>query len=309
MNFADKIAASITKRKSPLTAGFDPNLESIPTAFLTEASSAATDEDYIYRVLFGYYRFILEEIEPFISSIKPNIAFYEQYGLGGLKALKDILILSQDLKIPTIVDAKRGDIGTTAEGYARAFLTGTSIRGKVVVPFDADSITVNPFLGFETIQVFLNACKDSGKGIFIMVKTSNPGSKDLQDLVCEGKTISSRIAEWISANSSSLLGSCGVSSLGAVVGATHPTDLVTLRSKMPNSLILIPGLGAQGGTSKDVIPGFISPLKGALVNVSRGLLSWDKKEMSKEDIKIELKNRCEKLVSSLAEASADHFNR
>lgn len=307
MNFASYVTQSIEKRGTSLCAGFDPVLEALPTVFSSEASAAATDDDYIYRVLFGFYRFALEAIHPYVATIKPNIAFFEQYGLGGLKALQDILILSRDLKLPTILDGKRGDIGSTAVSYANAFLSGASVRGKKLIPFDADSLTVNPFLGFDTTEVFLKACKDAGKGIFVLVKTSNPGSKDLQDIPHDGATISERVARWIDANAASLADGSGLSGLGAVVGATHPKELTSLRKRMPRSILLIPGMGAQGGTSDDVIGGFISKNRGALINVSRGLFGFDKKEGTKEELKTELIERCKKFSDALEQSAKKHL--
>lgn len=282
-HFADFITTSSSTKNSVLCAGIDPTLEAIPEHFLIEASKEKSDEDFLYKALLNFYTFSIDRIHPYISCIKPNIAFFEQFGIGGLKALQEILLFAKDLHLSSILDAKRGDIGSTAESYVKSYLTGITIKGKKFTAFDADSITVNPFLGFDTLEVFSKACIDSGKGIFILVKTSNSGSKDLQDLLCSDKTISQRIADWILEANQKTIGSCGLGLLGAVVGATHPEHLKNLRKNMPKSIFLIPGYGAQGGKPEDLSVGFNAPFTGAVVNASRALFSslhGTKEEMS-----------------------------
>ncbi len=288
MQFTDYVHTSVERTNSVLVAGLDPVLDSFPEVFLTEAAKPSSHEESLYCALTGYYGFALQTLAGRIAAIKPNIAFFEQYGIGGLRALQYVLQLARDLQIPSILDAKRGDIGTTAEAYAKAYLSGVSYKGTSMIAFDADSLTVNPFLGFDTVKVFVDACKDSGKGIFVLVKTSNPGSKDLQDRITEsGRSISETLTEWINRESNSLIGTHGMSGLGSVVGATHPSQMKELRAKMPTSLFLIPGMGAQGGTAKDVMGGFVAPRKGALINMSRGLLS----AFSRKDLPVELLNQ------------------
>lgn len=307
MHFTDYIQDAINRSGSVLVAGFDPVLETFPAVFLDEASKEASSEEAIFKALTGYYGFALRTLSKQVTAIKPNIAFFEQYGIGGLRALSYLLSLSRDLKIPSILDAKRGDIGTTAEAYARAYLSGTSYNGKAFTAFEADSLTVNPFLGFDTVKVFLDACAAHGKGIFVLVKTSNPGSKDLQDLTTKsGHSVSQTLASWIAEQSKSLMGRCNLSGLGAVVGATHPKELSELRKAMPNTLFLIPGMGAQGGTAKDVVGGFLSYNQGALINLSRGLLSaFTKKDAPKEILAAELTALAVKYKSELDSAQRD----
>ena len=170
----------------------------------------------------------------------------------------DVNKKAAELGLPVIADAKRGDIGSTAQAYSSAFL------GKDA-PFAADALTVNPFLGFDTLEPFIQDCEKYGKGIFVLVKTSNPGSAALQ-----GET-SHKVAEWLNQSGEKFIGACGYSSLGAVVGATHPEEARELRGAMPKNFFLIPGYGAQGGSAADAVAGFSKTKHGGIINVSRGL--------------------------------------
>ncbi|MEZ4754276.1 MAG: orotidine-5'-phosphate decarboxylase [Bdellovibrionota bacterium] len=268
MNFADKLATRIKNIESCLCAGIDPRPELMPDCFIQEADKESrTTEEFIYQLLTNFYFTSLEAIKNQVACTKPNAAFFEQYGIAGIKALQSILSWCKEQDIPTILDAKRGDIGSTAEAYSRSILGKQSFLGRECLAYEADSMTVNPFLGFDTLEPFLNDCIEYSKGIFILVKTSNPGSSALQE------TTSDKIAKWIGKNSEKLQGSCGLSGLGAVVGATYPEEAKELRQLMPNSFFLIPGLGAQGGTISDAKAGFTSSGKGGVVNASRGIFS------------------------------------
>ena len=289
MKFIDYLSHTATKNKSVLCAGFDPVVETFPTYFLKSGDSK--------KILTSFYCFAIETLKESVACIKPNIAFFEQYGLDGMTALKDILSAAREHKLPIILDAKRGDIGSTAKAYADAYFK----KGD----FESDAVTVNPFLGFDTVKVFLDSAAENEKGIFVLVKTSNPGSSDLQDLSVNGKTISERLAAWIVDNKNVLAGSTkiaeGLSGLGAVVGATHASHLATLRDQMPGSLLLVPGYGAQGGTAADVLPAFTGKYLGAVINASRGLMSFKNKNASFEELKIELLEKANSLATPLNE--------
>jgi orotidine-5'-phosphate decarboxylase len=269
MKFIDYLSQTALKNKSALCAGFDPVIATLPRYFQDLGSSQQTSADAQVKTLTAFYAFAIETLATSIACIKPNIAFFEQYGIAGLTALKNLLAIAREHRIPSILDAKRGDIGSTAKAYADAYFTSGD--------FQADAVTINPFLGFDTVQVFLDAAIAHNKGIFILVKTSNPGSADLQDLHVGTHTISETLAAWIAEHSSHLCGSTPeakhLSGLGAVVGATHPTHLAALRAAMPQSLLLIPGYGAQGGTAADVLPAFTASHLGAVINASRGLMN------------------------------------
>jgi orotidine-5'-phosphate decarboxylase len=292
MKFIDYLSQTALRNNSALCAGFDPVIETVPLCFKKLGGKELGNVDATTTVLTEFYRFAIEILSGSIACIKPNIAFFEQYGIAGLVALKNILAISREHKIPSILDAKRGDIGTTAKAYADAYFKTSD--------FEADSVTVNPFLGFDTVKVFLDGAVENNKGIFILVKTSNPGSDDLQDLLVNELSISDRVAKWVADNSKYLSGDSAeaknLSGLGAVVGATHPAHLLKLRTLMPQSLLLIPGYGAQGGTAEDVLPAFIKPQLGAVINASRGLMNnFKSSDASIEILKEELKNTANNL--------------
>lgn len=275
MHFADKLQKSIEHRKSFIVAGLDPVLESFPAVILEQAAAGtASNEEMVFHALVDFYFLAIEALEPHVAAVKPNLGFFEQYGAGGLRAFSVILQKARECQLPVIVDAKVGDIGSTARSYSAAFIGRSSFAGRTIATFDADALTVNPFLGFDTLEPFLSDCREYGKGIFVLLKTSNPGSADIQDArLPDGKTISERIAGWLAKHSADLRGSCGYSSLGAVVGATHPAEAQHLRNLLPDNIFLIPGMGAQGGTADDAVQGFSRRGGGAIVNLSRGLLS------------------------------------
>lgn len=272
MNFADKIIERCETTQSVVVAGFDPRPEAFPTIFLAEAKNRFEDsESRIFNALSDFHLTALDSLANKVAAIKPNAAFFEQFGIGGIRALHQICLKAESLDVPVIMDAKRGDIGSTAEAYSRAFLGQTEMFGESFRAFPSSALTVSPFLGFDTLEPFIADAKKCNKGIFILVKTSNPGSADIQGQ-SDQDGATKKIASWISENSERLQGKSGYSSLGAVVGATYPAEARLLREMMPRSLFLVPGYGAQGGTAQDVMPNFDKHGKGALINVSRGLL-------------------------------------
>lgn len=299
--FADRIHRSIQQTRSCLVAGCDPVIEKLPSFIRTEAEqSARSDAEWIERVLRRFCELFVSSVEGKVAGIKPNVAFFEQYGLPGLTVFSDLCGMIRSKNIPLIIDAKRGDIGTTATAYSNAFLGNVSVRGRPFCGFEGDALTVNPFLGFDTLEPFLKDCVERGKGIFVLVQTSNPGAKDLQGLACDGRTVSERVAEWIHERSGSLKGACGWSGLGAVVGASYPEEARSLRARMPSSFFLIPGFGAQGADAKDSIAGFgvlNGSVGGALVNVSRGLLEGSAD--SEEQLRQLVSRNAEKFNSQL----------
>jgi orotidine-5'-phosphate decarboxylase len=252
--FADRVADAV-RSSGPLCVGIDPRWESLPKRIreLTPSPAAAFQ-------LFGLR--ILELVRPFCRVIKPQAAFFEQYGPEGFAAMATILKVAREMGFVTILDAKRGDIASTATAYADAAFGPT---------WDADSLTVNPYLGHDAVEPFITSARAKQRGLFVLVRTSNPGSGLFQNLVCEGRPlyrhVAQRVAEWNGAN----VGACGLGDVGAVVGATHPQELVELRAAMPNVWFLVPGYGAQGGTAADVKAAYRADGLGALVNSSRGV--------------------------------------
>jgi orotidine-5'-phosphate decarboxylase len=273
---ADKLQRSIDSTSSHLVAGCDPVIEKLPTCIIENAKTTArTDAEFFERALRDFSEIFVSAIAGRVAAAKPNIAFFEQYGLPGLTAFSSLCDALRAHNVPVIIDAKRGDIGSTAAAYSAAFLGQSTVLGRNVRAFQCDALTVNPYLGFDTLEPFLKDCRDHGKGIFVLVQTSNPGAKDLQGLRVGGESVSDHVARWIATNAAALQGSCGWSGLGAVVGASYPEDAQRLRQLMPDSFFLIPGLGAQGASARDSIAGFglrNGKRGGALINVSRGLL-------------------------------------
>jgi orotidine-5'-phosphate decarboxylase len=274
--FADFVQATISKSASFLVAGCDPVIEKLPEFLLAEAEShASTDREYVEWVLSRFGEIFLAAVSGRVAAIKPNIAFFEQYGVAGIVAFDRLCKAIRAAGVPLIADAKRGDIGSTAAAYSAAFLGKSRIRGREVENFSADALTINPFLGFDTLEPFLKDCQEYGKGIFVLVQTSNPGAAAIQGLSAEGQPVREHVAAWLAEHGDKLMGRCGWTGLGAVVGASYPEEAKRLRQLMPRNFFLIPGLGAQGAAARDSVAGFgdIEGARGgALVNVSRGLL-------------------------------------
>lgn len=254
-HFADRLADAIRNKGNPLCVGIDPRWESLPAAIRTRYPDqpARAFEEFGLRVL--------ELVAPLVPIVKPQSAFFEACGPDGFTAQKHILDRARELGLITILDAKRGDIASTAVAYAEAAFN----------VWNADSLTVNPYLGRDAVEPFIAEARKSQRGLFVLVRTSNAGSGLFQDLPCEGRPlyqhVATAVAEWNRGN----LGSCRLGDVGAVVGATHPSELTLLRDLLPDVWFLVPGFGAQGGTAKDVAGAFRSDGLGAIVNSSRGI--------------------------------------
>ncbi|MGI6626820.1 MAG: orotidine-5'-phosphate decarboxylase [Bacillota bacterium] len=269
MHFADRLDQRITETASRIVIGIDPD----PVRLFASGSRLKTafPGKSNEHLLETFCSIIIEVAKTYACAIKPQAAFFESMGISGLKALSQCILQARKMHIPVILDAKRGDIGNTASAYAKAYLDPSS-------EFFADALTVNPYLGPDTLEPFVQMANRNHCGLFILVKTSNPGSGAFQDLkIHKGNvglsgTLAARVAETVRDMGSSTIGNCGFSNIGAVVGATYPEDLEALRSIMPYTLFLLPGYGAQGGTAQDVKPAFCPGGKGALVSSSRGII-------------------------------------
>jgi orotidine-5'-phosphate decarboxylase len=297
--FADTIQKSIAKTGSVLVAGCDPVIDKLPAFLIADAERrATTDTDFVERVLASFGDVFIAAVTGKVAAVKPNIAFFEQYGIAGIAAFSRLCKAMRAAGLPVIADAKRGDIGTTAAAYSAAFLGRSRIAGRVIEGFPADAVTINPFLGFDTLEPFIKDCQEYGKGIFVLVQTSNPGAVAIQGLTAQGKPVREHVAQWLAERAEVLAGSCGWSGLGAVVGASYPEEAKRLRQLMPRNFFLIPGLGAQGAAAKDSVAGFgvlNGEPGGALVNVSRGLLEGTA-------------SSAEELLACIAQ-NADRFNQ
>jgi orotidine-5'-phosphate decarboxylase len=249
--FPDRLADAV-RRKGPLCVGLDPRREMLPRA-LSGRPAADALRDFAVRVL--------ELVEPFAGVVKPQAAFFEEHGPDGVAAMLDVLRRAREMGFVTILDAKRGDIASTAKAYAvAAFDVG-----------NADAVTVNPYLGADAVEPFITSARVGGRGVFVLVRTSNPGGGLFQNLVCDGKPVYRHVAEAVAKWNAAGLGACGLGDVGAVVGATHPAELRELRDALPGVWFLVPGYGAQGGTAADVRAAYRADGLGAVVNSSRGV--------------------------------------
>jgi orotidine-5'-phosphate decarboxylase len=263
--FADRLAAAVERKRSQLVVGLDPRLELLPVELRGEAihSPQGLTEAFT-RFCCG----IVDSVAPHAVAVKPQLAFFELHGSAGLAALERVCLHSRQAGLLVIVDGKRGDIGSTARAYAGAYLERRGIEPPL-----GDALTVNPYLGRDALEPFLLACKRHGAGIFVLLKTSNAGSADLQDLtLSDGSPLWHQVAVQLQEPAETLIGESGLSSLGVVVGATYPRAIGEARRLLPRSILLLPGVGAQGATPADAARAFTSGPASALVNVSRSVI-------------------------------------
>jgi orotidine-5'-phosphate decarboxylase len=259
--FADRLASAVRARGNALCVGLDPRWDSLPLEVRrrhpdgTLEAVARAYEEFCCRVI--------DVVAPLVPIVKPQMAFYEACGPAGFVALQRILRRARQRGLFIILDGKRNDIASTATAYAEAAL------GDV---WDADALTVNPYLGRDAVEPFLAHARRSDRGLFILVRTSNPGAGLFQDLPCDGKPLYMQVAKAVEAWSRENLGTCGFGDVGAVVGATYPAELAALRQAMPSAVFLVPGFGAQGGSAADTADAFRADGLGATVNSSRGIL-------------------------------------
>jgi orotidine-5'-phosphate decarboxylase len=268
--FGQRLAEAVTQKKNPVCVGIDPRGNSLPEG-LRPSSNA--DIESIAESVQSFCFEIIDAVADLVPVVKPQAAFFEELGPAGMVALHKTVRYASQRGLLVIMDAKRGDIGTTATAYANAYLGSGAPGTKEFSPWGADALTVNPYLGADTLEPFTQRCAASGSGLFVLVKTSNPGSSFFQDQqLQEGKTVSEKIADHVEALSCATRGPLGYGDIGAVVGATYPKQLAAMRQRMPSTWILIPGYGAQGGSAEDVKLGFDSRGLGAIVNSSRGII-------------------------------------
>lgn len=264
-HFADRLIARVRSLGHPLCLGLDPHLPLIPPLFrhgAMEPHHPATAE-HVVRFLCA----VLERYEGHVAVVKPQVAFFEQMGASGFAALEKVIARARELDMLIVLDAKRGDIESTAQAYAHSLAPES--------PLHSDAITVHPYLGRDSIEPFTHAAETYGGGVFVLVKTSNPGAADLQDLTCGGRRLFEHVARMLAPSCERLRGSCGWSSLGVVVGARHTEDAIRIRQLLPHALFLVPGFGAQGADARAAVAGFVpgpSGREGGIVNSSRALL-------------------------------------
>jgi orotidine-5'-phosphate decarboxylase len=263
-NFADRLAEAVEWKRSQLVVGLDPRLELIPVEIRGDAHlSRAHAADAVRRYCCG----LIDAVCPSVVAVKPQLAFFEALGADGFRAFEDVSAYARAAGLLVVADAKRGDIGSTARAYSAAFVE--SVEGREPV---ADAVTVNPYLGRDSLEPFLHAARRDGAGVFCVVKTSNAGSADVQDAVLtDGRPVWQHVAALVAEWAEEAVGERGMSSIGAVVGATYPRAVGEARRLMPQSVLLLPGVGAQGATPADVARAFTSGPASALVSASRSI--------------------------------------
>lgn len=278
-NAIDLLIDKIKEMNNPTVIGLDPRYEMIPECIKIKYGK---DIDGVCDAILEYNQRLIDATYDIIPAVKPQIAFYEMFGIKGLEVFKKTCEYARSKGMIVIADIKRGDIGTTAAGYSNAYLGKTPIGEDLYSAFDVEFVTVNPYLGSDGVLPFIEDAKKYNKGMFILVKTSNKSSGELQDLKTEdGEEIYIKVAKLVNEWGKDLIGEHGYSSVSAVVGATYPKQLETLRKVMPNSYFLIPGYGAQGGKAEDIALGFKDGL-GGIVNASRSLMCAYKLDRWKE---------------------------
>ena len=262
--FLDRLEAAVGRCGNPVLVGLDPRSEMLPEQMLPkheEASPAVQANAFD-----NFCRGVIDVVAPLVPAVKPQAAFFEQLGPPGMAVLAGIVAYAQEKGLLVILDAKRSDIGSTAAAYARGFL------GRGQSAWGADAMTVNPYLGDDSLKPFLDVATERAAGVFVLVKTSNRGGGMFQDLVSTGRPVYLHVAHHVEKLAQQTAGTFGYGAVGAVVGATYPEQLAELRTEMPHACLLVPGFGSQGGTAEDVAPAFDQKGRGAIINNSRGII-------------------------------------
>ncbi len=275
------LAERIRAMNNPTAVGMDTRIEYFPEAFLREMlpGGVHSAEDAAKAVLV-YNERLIDALEDIVPAVKVQSAYYEMLGPAGVHVFEKTLRYAASKGMSVIADVKRNDIGATAACYADAYVGEMRLHGLSFRPFPSDFATVNPYLGVDGVKPFVDACAAHGTGVFVLVKTSNPSSGQLQDMRFEdGRTLYETVADLVEAWGEPMRGESGYSAVGAVVGATYPQQGLALRSRMPHTFFLVPGYGAQGATGADIVGCFDQQGGGAIVNASRSILcAWQKRE-------------------------------
>ncbi len=274
----NKLVSKIRQTGAPIVVGLDPMLRFIPE-HIRDAAFAEYGEtlEGAAEAIWQFNKEIVDKTYDLIPAVKPQIAMYEQFGIPGLAAFKRTVDYCKEKDLVVIGDIKRGDIGSTSAAYAAGHIGRVQVGDKSYLPFDEDFVTVNPYLGSDGVDPFIKVCQEEKKGLFILVKTSNPSSGEFQDRLIDGRPLYELVGEKVAEWGASCMGE-GYSNIGAVVGATYPAMGKVLRKIMPKAFILVPGYGAQGGKGADLVHFFNEDGLGAIVNSSRGIIAAYKQE-------------------------------
>ena len=275
----DALMASIAKTQNPTVAGLDQKLDYVPEYILKKNFEKYGETlKGAAKALLEFNKGLIDALHEVVPAIKPQAAYYEMYGTAGVKTLYKTQEYAKKRGMLVITDGKRNDIGTTMEAYATAHLGKVKVGENEYCPFLGDALTVNGYLGSDGIKPLIKVCSEYNKGIFVLVKTSNPSSGELQDKLIDGVTVYETMGKMCEEWGKDLMGKYGYSGVGAVVGATYPEQIKELRAKLPHTFFLIPGYGAQGASAKDIAGAFDSNGLGGIVNSSRGIMCAYKKE-------------------------------
>ena len=274
----EKLTGKIRETGAPVVVGLDPMLSYVPDGVKEKAFKEYGETlEGAAEAIWQFNRQIVDAVYDLIPAVKPQIAMYEQFGIPGLKAFEKTVSYCHEKDLVVIGDIKRGDIGSTSAAYAAGHLGMVEVGSNRFAPFNEDFATVNPYLGSDGVKPFLDVCREYKKGIFVLVKTSNPSSGEFQDRLTDGRPLYEKVGEMVASWAESCMGEM-YSYVGAVVGATYPEMGRVLRRIMPKSMILVPGYGAQGGKAEDLAPFFNPDGLGAIVNSSRGIIAAWKQE-------------------------------
>jgi orotidine-5'-phosphate decarboxylase len=293
-NFADRLGQAVERKRSQLVVGLDPRLDLLPMELRGEGVlGRAAGASAVARFCKG----IVDAVGPYVVAVKPQSAFFEALGSDGVRALEEVCDYARSSGLLVLLDAKRGDIGSTARAYASAFLEPRNGQGPI-----ADAMTASAYLGHDSVEPFLAACRRHGSGLFLLVRTSNAGAADVQDLaLSDGRPLWQYLAALVHEWGQPLVGERGMSSVGAVVGATYPRAVSEARRLMPQAPMLLPGIGAQGATPADVARAFTSGPASALVTASRSVIFAYRE--TDEDWRVAAANEAEQLASQVWAAS------
>ncbi len=268
MNFGDRVVEAVRRAGNPIMVGVDPRPEELPSGFLDRYEG---DRAGVASALEAFGRGVVDAVAGLVPIVKFQAAFYEAYGPEGVAALHASTAHARRAGLLVVLDGKRNDIGSTAEAYARAYLGKVAVGTQFLPSWDVDALTINPYLGTDGVAPFVKVAAREGKGVFVLVRTSNPSAVEFQDLVSGGRPLYRHVADKLAGWAAPHVGSSGYGAIGAVAGATYPGQLAELRAALPGVLLLVPGYGAQGGSATDVSPAFEADGLGALINNSRGL--------------------------------------
>lgn len=261
-HFADRLTAAVQRCGNPVMVGLDPRSEQLPPGLRPAENASFDAKAQAYE---AFCRGVIEAVAGLVPVVKPQAAFFEQLGPAGMIVLGRVIAYAREQGLLIVLDGKRNDIDSTATAYAEGFLGEASA-------WKADALTVSPYLGDDSLTPFVDVAKRNSAGIFVLVKTSNPGGRTFQDLIADGEPIYRHVAKHVEQLAAGSLGTCGYGAAGAVVGATYPEQLAELRSAMPHTWFLVPGFGSQGGSARSVAAGFDERGHGAIINNSRAII-------------------------------------